>query len=377
MASRRETAQRRHALAQELHRLTNRRNSLPGELLPSTRELSERFGLSVPTVCVELNPFIENGSIVSVNGVGMFVGQLTPGTDHFVHVHPRSLTNEHVAHQYRSLAAGFEERASELGASTTSVTDEELSKLDPGVIASASGIFCWSLSKSIPWKELGVADQPFVVGAYLKGHERIEVPDGDSIAFDDYGGGKQAALHLIQQGHTRIAFLGIHSADSSYSPRWAKDRRSGWEDTMRQRCPDSPVIAVVPDATSAGEIGSGLKAARVLLPRLKEFTAVVGVDDHALVGLVQALTEAGTPVQDWPAMVGFEGMPELSRYSITSLRTPWAEAGAAAAQALWDRLSGRLSGPFTEISVEFKLISRIALHGELGEPAGGTRLIHT
>lgn len=377
MATRRETTQRRHSLVQELRELTSRRKSIPGEQLPSTRELADRHRLSLPTVYEEIKPFIDSGAIVSVSGVGMFVGKLVPNYDHFLFVYPAEMDNDHVVYQQHSLLAGFEERASELGASTTSVADVELPNVDKSVLSLVSGVFCWSLSTRVNWRKLALQELPFVAGAYQPSGNAAVVPSSDTIAFDDYGGGRQAALHLTQLGHSRIAFLGIHTADAKHGPRWAKDRERGWEETMRERCPEVPIVSVVPDSTSGGGPGSGLRAARVLLPRLHEFTAVVGVDDHALVGLVQALVEAGVPTGEWPEMVGFEGIPELSKYSVTSLRTPWREAGEVAAQVLWERISGRLIGDPTERSVEFKLISRVALHGESLSSHGGARLIHT
>src|SRR5690606_24189190 len=72
-----------------------------------------------------------------------------------------------------------------------------------------------------------------------------------------------------------------------------------------------------------------------------------------------ALREAEVGLECWPAMVGFEDFAELRPYALTSLRTPWSQMGAVAAQILWDRSTGKLLGGPVVRRIPFTLIPRL------------------
>lgn len=379
MATRRETAERRRALAAELRDLITRQVIAPGDALPSTRELAERHGLSVPTVCEELKPLIDQGLITSIPRVGMFAAARTVNPDLYLYIYPSSTTNPHIDFQIERLTAGFEEHASELGASSLALPDNEVLAAGNDLLHSVSGVFVWHPLRGQIVDELTNLEIPQVRNGYgvsEKGNSVPSPPDNgnaDTITFDDSEGGRQATLHLLQHGHTRIAFLAVHSESPADNPRtWSRNRQLGWAEVMAQRCPDVPLISAQPERTNCRSAECGRRAGRRILPLLDKFSAVVGADDHALIGLVTVLRENDVPTEQWPAMVGFEGIPELSPYVLTSLRPPWHDVGAKAAQLLWERRSGHLAGKPVQRVVDLKLISRATSrpnwHQERGIP---------
>lgn len=348
MASRQQAEFQRGLLVQHVTDVLRR--SVANARIPSVRQLSVQFGISLPQVHAVLQDFVEAGTIVSIPGKGMFAAGSRHRDETLLFVFPRRFASDHRRH-LEMLLSGFEETASTLLFRTMAVEEDDVDHVcsDPRI----QGLFAWypfALSPSSPARGIhrirGVSDEG-------------EPWDVDTVDFANVDGGRRATEILVDLGHRAIAFLALHSERGWHRPAWARDRERGWKEAMLQHCPDVDRVVVRPAHVDNGGVGAGEDAARNLLPHLPEVTAVVGVDDHAVIGLRSVLREAGVPVARWPEMVGFEQLPELRGTAVTSLRTPWAQAGAAAAKLLAQRVDGDLTDDPVLVSVPFPEIHRV------------------
>lgn len=125
------------------------------------------------------------------------------------------------------------------------------------------------------------------------------LPDADVVAYDNRGGGKIAADHLIRLGHRR---LGLITARQSVAT--ARERREGCLSAMAE-------AGLPPDALLAEEAGfdlaSGHAAVRRLFERSAENhpTALIATTNFATLGALRALSELGLAVPSDVALVGF------------------------------------------------------------------------
>jgi DNA-binding LacI/PurR family transcriptional regulator len=193
------------------------------------------------------------------------------------------------------------------------------------------------------------------------GHARDEY--SDFVSFDDVDGGRQATQHLVGLGHTRIAFLALHAPDE-LTPiwQWAAQREEGWRQVLTAAglATDGLVFhpMSLPADMNQGSRQSARLTSRMLVSR-PDITAVVAANDYAALGLLDALQSAQIPLERWPAIVGFDNMPLAQGQLLTSLRLPPEGLGRVAADILWERRNGTLTGPPVHRHVPMSLLPRI------------------
>lgn len=183
------------------------------------------------------------------------------------------------------------------------------------------------------------------------------------MIFDNEGGGRAAADHLLRQGHRAIAFLGLHGgSEHQQLYEYSAHRALGWADALRNEGISSDGFLFIPDkapASQQAEVAVAAETAKALVAR-SDVTAVVGANDHALLGLIQRLRQAAVPTESWPAVVGFDGTLEQRSHTLTSIRLPWEEVGRVAADMLWERKTGQRSGAAQHRSIPMMLIPRLS-----------------
>ncbi|MFF1383881.1 LacI family DNA-binding transcriptional regulator [Arthrobacter sp. NPDC058288] len=166
---------------------------------------------------------------------------------------------------------------------------------------------------------------PTVVAGWRNG-----VPAGaDLITNDDDGGGRLAAGHLLELGHTRIGHL-------SGSDGAAAHRREGFRGRM---------AAAGLEARIAGESGGtseedGYASACWLLDRYSDTTAIFAANDTMAVGAFAAAKARGRSVPDDLSVIGYDNSPlAKSRYlDITTVDNRSDVVGADSAQTLLARI---------------------------------------
>jgi LacI family transcriptional regulator len=164
------------------------------------------------------------------------------------------------------------------------------------------------------------------------GRHDVNIP---AIMVDNISGASLAVQHLIDQGHSRIGFIGW--ADNSTT---ATDRLSGYKSALAQNsCPFDPDLIREGTLTPA----SGYVEARNLLSLKKRPTAIFAGNDQMAFGVIYGAVERGLRVPEDLAVVGFDNIP-LSSYFVPPLSTveiPMFSLGTNSMDALVNLISGK------------------------------------
>lgn len=151
-----------------------------------------------------------------------------------------------------------------------------------------------------------------------------------SVGVDDVFGGELAAAHLLERGHTRIAYAGSPALAQSVD-RLAGARRAGADAGL------SLDALTVLDTDGMG-VGDGrLAAARVLgVPARRRPTAIFCGNDLIALGALQELTQRGVDVPGEVAIVGYDDIDFAAAAAVplTSVSQPRHRLGRAALKLL-------------------------------------------
>jgi LacI family transcriptional regulator len=154
-----------------------------------------------------------------------------------------------------------------------------------------------------------------------------------SVAVDDVHGGRIAVEHLVEQGHTRVAFIGGPESIGQVRER-LEGAREIWEELGR------PADELVYLPTEALTVAEGRSAGERLagLPARRRPTAAFCANDLLALGLLQQSIGAGLRVPEDLAIVGFDDIEFAAAAAVplTSVRQPRQELGRAAAQLVID-----------------------------------------
>jgi DNA-binding LacI/PurR family transcriptional regulator len=355
-------AGRRKALVDAIREASQSGQIRPGEMVPTVRELSTTYELSPQTVSLELRKLVDEGLLYTVPRVGVFLSRQVPAvSEPFLLVTPPAVSATGVPSHTLRLRIGFEERAAQLGVTSVAMPiDVALTARHAGALPELAGVFDasvepeeskWAPADGVPCVRYSAAlpdDRPGSI---------------DRVYFDDFNGGRIATDHLVQQGHTVVAFLGLHRiGERRRSYEWSVRRADGWAERLTEIGVDPKGLLYTPRSSPRdfdAEVASATAAARSLVKR-DDVTAVVGANDHAVLGLFNQLRLAAVPRSRWPAVVGFDGTLDPKSQMVTSIRLPWEQLGRAAADLLWDRRTGRLTGPSQSRQIGMTLIPRLS-----------------
>lgn len=166
-----------------------------------------------------------------------------------------------------------------------------------------------------------------MVGVGLNPSGRAEM---DQVFCNGRAAAEVAVRYLLEQGHTRIAYLGECSVESRYA---------GYYDTLVAAGAHYDRELVVEAAqTQAG----GLQAARKLLERATGATAIFCANDNVAIGAVAALRQAGVHIPTQMGVVSIDDIEpaQFCNPRLTTIHIPKDEMGRLAVKLLLDRLSG-------------------------------------
>lgn len=155
-----------------------------------------------------------------------------------------------------------------------------------------------------------------------------------SVTADDSAGMHSIVSHLIELGHQRIA----HVAGPQFVSTGLERYQSflSWTEAWGVQ-PGSDLIAFADRFTEE----AGAAAARELLTRERDFTAVVAANDLIAVGCYDAMTAAGMAVGSDISVTGYNDMRFADRLDppLTTVRVPHYEIGWRAAQLMLEVLT--------------------------------------
>jgi LacI family transcriptional regulator len=194
--------------------------------------------------------------------------------------------------------------------------------------------------------ELGRLGYPFVsLGRRLNAPELCF----DFITTDTAVGTQEAMRHLLENGHTRIAYFGgpenvattrLKVYLSALSARGLVVRRD---------------LIFTTDLT----LEAGYRLGELILKSPAPPTAVLAVNDMVAIGAVLALQEHDVRVPEQVSVIGFDDIPLASiiRPNLTTVAQPKYDLGRLAAERLIVRLQGSTT-KFETISLSTHLIVR-------------------
>jgi len=148
------------------------------------------------------------------------------------------------------------------------------------------------------------------------------------IVSNDRMGGRAAARHLAELGHTTIGFI---SGPPSF--RSSHERRGGFEEELKDRklkLPDTHIMQ------GAYTFDSGISCGAELLKRSPRPTAIFAANDEMAAGVLHAIRRAGLNCPEDVSVVGFDDFQIASSVwpPLTTVRTPTREIGRMAAEKL-------------------------------------------
>ena len=175
---------------------------------------------------------------------------------------------------------------------------------------------------------------------------------GDVVAVDDELGGRLATRHLIEAGHTRLAFISIPElSDSSDQARWVGCIREAGRPVKR--------VSWSPDADRA-EVDGKPRNLRDVFAGEDRVTGVFASNDLAAVDLMEFADRVGLRVPEDISIVGFDDVPiaGLARIALTTVAQPRDELARRGIDTLVERIEGRLTGKPTTTFLPVKLVQR-------------------
>jgi LacI family transcriptional regulator len=147
-----------------------------------------------------------------------------------------------------------------------------------------------------------------------------------SVVVDDYAGAFEAAKHLVQQGCRRIAHIAGPQHISIFN-----QRLMGYVDALNVHG-----IAVNDDWIVYGNVSieSGYGCMKKLLSGRAVPDAVFAVEDFTALGAMQAIKEAGKPIPEEIALIGFanESFGEYLTPSLSTVNQQTVRMGEEAAR---------------------------------------------
>jgi LacI family transcriptional regulator len=162
---------------------------------------------------------------------------------------------------------------------------------------------------------------------------RLDVPL-PRLSVDNYHGMRLGTQHLIDLGHTKIAYLRGEKDLESTSIRF-----QGFKDAMRLAGLEVDEHLV---ASCEFSYASGFRAAARLIDEHRPTALVSGADLMAL-GAIDAARSRGLTVPTDFSVVGFDDLPQAAQSfpGLTTVRQPLHDMGQKAARALLSLIEGQ------------------------------------
>jgi LacI family transcriptional regulator len=146
-----------------------------------------------------------------------------------------------------------------------------------------------------------------------------------------------AVQHLVDLGHRRIAYINGMVSPLSAA---AQERQEGYQECLNRN--GIPIDKALMENADTWQPAGAYKAARRLLERCPDISAIFACSDHLAYGVLKALAEMGRKVPHDISVVGFDGdlYGEFVSPSLTTMTQNAALIGQTAGELLLKKLSG-------------------------------------
>ncbi|MDJ0665444.1 MAG: LacI family DNA-binding transcriptional regulator [Acidimicrobiia bacterium] len=186
-----------------------------------------------------------------------------------------------------------------------------------------------------------------------------DVPEFSRIFVDDHKGGVLGTQHLLDLGHTRIAFIG-DMENETFGFESSGQRHKGYRDALR-----AAGVEPEPEYQRTGPHGrdTGRMLAHELLALPRPPTAVFASSDTQAIGVMEAAREVGLRIPHDMSVVGFDDIEIAAYLGLTTVRHPLYESGLLAAELVIQHIKDPECAPQ---SVEQKL--EVIVRSTTGRP---------
>ncbi len=186
---------------------------------------------------------------------------------------------------------------------------------------------------------------------------RAENGEFCSVTVDDVRGAELATNYLLECGHQRIAFV-----NGPETIRQCHDRREGVLRSVElaRALPRSTTVELIELSVPSLTIAAGQSAARSMVERQCDATAVLCANDLVAIGILREYLALGIQVPKQYSLVGYDDITfsAMLSPSLTSVHQPQYELGAAAARLLLDELKDPKGHAHREINFTPTLMVR-------------------
>lgn len=160
-------------------------------------------------------------------------------------------------------------------------------------------------------------------------------PGIPGVQVDDSLVGYLATRHLIELGHTHIAFLGLDPSDV-YGFKVAEDRHAGYVKALREVGlePEPNLVLTTGFHIEGGEMGFTELLARADDRPRDLPTGIVAVSDEVALGVLYAARQYGLRAPDDLSIVGVDDHDMARLSDLTTVAQPVSEQGRIAAEML-------------------------------------------
>jgi LacI family transcriptional regulator len=177
------------------------------------------------------------------------------------------------------------------------------------------------------------------------------LPDVQVLHCNNIEAGILIADHLVDLGHTRIAFVSgpAHSIDSKHRLRGVR------EGLVRRRLRLDPALVY---SCGSWALEAGTTFAQALLGRPLPMTAIIFANDALALGFLRVAHERGVRVPQDVSVAGFDGLPQgaIAWPSLTTVAQPIRDMGRVACRRLFEAIA--VPGSVEQIQFRMTLVPR-------------------
>lgn len=156
------------------------------------------------------------------------------------------------------------------------------------------------------------------------------------VEIDNIAGGRLAAEYLVEQGHTRIAFVGIDTEIPGCTLPTSAMRLEGFRAVLATV--ELPLLDhYVRNAEN--DMDAAYAQAKVLISLPERPTAIFATSDLLALGVLKAVREHGLRIPDDVAVLGFDDLDIADYLGLTTIRQALDESGRVAVELLLSRLA--------------------------------------
>jgi DNA-binding LacI/PurR family transcriptional regulator len=182
----------------------------------------------------------------------------------------------------------------------------------------------------------------------------LDLPGADRVGIDDESAADAAMTHLLELGHTCVAYIGGDPAEDIHMAT-AIDRLAGVRAALDRRG-----VAVSPSYFKHGDwtVRGGVAVADELLDLPRPPTAVLAASDEMAIGVLYAARRRGVAVPGELSVMGIDDHEMSFTHDLSTVRQQVPEQGMEAAELLLDALSGRGRSRRRQVILPTELVQR-------------------